>query len=143
MIPVSTAYDYVISAASKSRRKTARIPVFPVSPSSINLISAADVFALRPHPQCRTSIVDGYALPTSEFSKNECFKTSEHPIFAGGALPQPEGEAEGEGLDLLSDHNNDLSNDHTVSPTGPLHAIYVTTGAVMPCSHPCVVPIER
>mmetsp|Transcript_13831 Transcript_13831/g.27569 ORF Transcript_13831/g.27569 Transcript_13831/m.27569 type:complete len:344 (-) Transcript_13831:1014-2045(-) len=130
MQPVSTCLDTVLAAASRVRRRTKRIAVFPPH-AALNLVSAADVIASCPYPPFVSSIVDGYALGREEDAKSSCIgvSTTTPAIYAGAS----------DGTDNSVSNNDD---DLLSKRTGPLHAIYVTTGACVPNNYTCVVPIE-
>jgi molybdenum cofactor synthesis domain-containing protein len=131
MVPVPEAIRIVI-------RETARVLLGQEGENPKTLSSSApwnelidqvidkDVFMSEPgYPPYNASIMDGYAVRTEEFQNREEGYTHQvvDKVYAGDEAPPKQQDASGSG-DLPS-------------------AYYITTGAVVPETLNCVVPIEE
>ncbi|KAL7531957.1 hypothetical protein ACHAXR_004335 [Thalassiosira sp. AJA248-18] len=138
MIPVPQALETVLTETAKSlwfrrQHNDANTSVCSSHQQLLGRISAMDVKAPSPgYPNHNSSIMDGYAVKTSELAnaREDYNKMNQEQkgkftldfIIAGKVYA---------GDDNLSDNANHFT------------AVYVTTGAVVPADYDAVIPIEE
>lgn len=116
MIPVSDCLSHVLTSATSLPLSTKIIPLL----DSINSYSSADLSSSASHPPFRSSIVDGYALPSLDCSKVYAVDKGAK-VYAGD---------DGSGGGVNNNSNSDVA------------CVYVTTGAIVPDGYVAVVNVE-
>ncbi|GMH73200.1 hypothetical protein TL16_g06119 [Triparma laevis f. inornata] len=116
MIPVSDCLSHVLTSATSLPLSTKIIPLL----DSINSYSSADVSSSASHPPFRSSIVDGYALPSLDCSRVYAVDKGAK-VYAGD---------DGSGGGVNNNSNSDMA------------CVYVTTGAIVPDGYVAVVNVE-
>jgi molybdopterin molybdotransferase len=111
MIPVFQAQQIILEHARPG------VPqVVPLTPAALGLVLAEDVVSDIDMPQCDKSMMDGFAVRSSDLAAGQTILTVIEEVTAG-RLPQ--------------------------QPVGPGQATRIMTGAPMPAGADAVVAVER